>query len=271
MNTMQAEKTARFRQRIQFDTAFAAEGIEQAAVLRWPDMRDAPGLGQPVWTVAADTLWREGGGAVREWVLRRGRETLSVLAFVSSSGPEPARAYLLARASNNMMVDVPYVRGPQALGTLSLTAKAPAPPFFLWTFRNLCLEVKARDTAVDAAAIAAWLQALAARSLVGWAELARAAPLGARADATPGTVGRVLKIAVQPPADAAPAHHLLQVEVAAERAQVVGQTAAEVEIKPLLPGPLSVQLHWVDSQTLMARTARVEIEVAPPGAQAVRP
>jgi hypothetical protein len=263
MNERHEQKVARFRQRIDFDRVLAAESRAEAAVVRWPDPRMVPALGSPPWTVVSDTLWREGGGALREWVLRRNRETLSILAFVSSAGPDPARGFLLARAANSMLVDVPYVRGPQNLGSLALTAEAPTPPYFLWVFRNLCLEVKVRDTAVDALAVAQWLQALAARSLVRWGDLERAALPLAHVPAASVVVGKVVSMTVQAPPDATGNKYLLQVETIPAELQLLDQQPDQLQIRPLKPGSVTLQLHWLNSETLISRSTTVAFDVRP--------
>src|SRR5215510_8754596 len=128
MDSDQVEKIERFKQRIDFDGALKAENTGEAIRATWPNAIDAPGLGAG-WTVADDSIWRTNNGTVRESLLRRADETVTVLIFVSEDGVQPARQFLLFRASNNMMPDVPYVRGPNGLGTLAVqhsVAKAPS-------------------------------------------------------------------------------------------------------------------------------------------------
>ena len=51
-----------------------------------------------------------------------------VLAFVSCAGETGARDFLLARACNTMTLEVPYVAGPQDLGSLAVQSPIPARP-----------------------------------------------------------------------------------------------------------------------------------------------
>lgn len=268
MDSMHAKKVARFRERIGLDAALRDESLVESAQVQWPDMLGAPGIDRGSWRVAADTLWRDGGGEAREWVLRRGRETMSMLAFVSSTGPEPARSFLLRRASENMMIEVPFVRGPSELGSLAVTGEPAGPPFFLWVFRNLCLEVKARETRVDALAVARWLQALASRSLVPQAEIARRPAPAVDVALRRPVVGQVVDIALELPTDPAGTRYVLQVEVEPGRMRAISQQGGAVQVMALLPGRATVQLHVVDSHTLIATRSTVELDVT---AQPARP
>lgn len=265
--SMNPDKVARLKTRIGFDAAVSNESRAEAAVVRWPDMRAAVGLAPGEWTLAGDSIAREGGGVTREWVLRRGRETVSILAFVASDGPEPARAFLLRRATENMLVDSPFVRGPADLGTLSVTDLPPSPPIYLWLFRNLCLEVEGRETAVDVLAIAHWLQALAAASLLPWAALARLPAPQPQLKTASGVVGRALELEVVLPADAVSPRYVLQVETTAGQAAVTAQrvqgSLVRLQLQGQRGGRTRLLLHLVDTHTLVGSRSSLDLDFTP--------
>ncbi|HYK87802.1 MAG TPA: hypothetical protein VE398_03480, partial [Acidobacteriota bacterium] len=85
MEAAQAGKVERFKKRIDFDAVLMTERAGQVVSTVWPDMRKAPGLSD-AWTTASDTTWREKGGTAREWVMRRGPDTVAIVFFVSADG-----------------------------------------------------------------------------------------------------------------------------------------------------------------------------------------
>lgn len=263
MDPMDPDKVARFKTRIGFDQrprAFAP-GLQPA--VPWPDPLAAPGVAGAGWAVAADTTWRQDQGSVREWVLRRGPEALMVLAFVSGAGEDGARDFFLARACNTMTLEVPYVPGPQDLGSLSVQSPHAGAPYLMWMFGNCCVELKAVDTALDLLAVARWLQ-----SHMETAPRARgAAPQPDRVtlSALRAPVGQVLSLRLKPGEPPSQAGYLMELEYDRSRIEVQSQDGLTARLCGLRPGPASLTVHGVNPATLASSTQTLALSFLAPG------
>lgn len=257
MDPMDRDKVERFKARIGFDQRTRGAPAAAAAELRWPDPLTAPGVAGRGWRLAADTVWRDGDGNVREWVLRRDAETLMVLAFVSRSGEDGARRFFLERACNTMMLEVPYVPGPPDLGSLAVTSPHAGAPYLMWIFGACCVELKAVDSRLDLVAIARWLQSLveAAPRTRGRAP----APDRVTISALRAVVGEALELRLEP-ADGSPAEdYLMELEYDRGELEVLSQNGLAARVCGLRPGPAVLIVHGVRRATLAASSHRLAL------------
>jgi hypothetical protein len=264
MDPMDPDKVAHFKARIGFDQrprTFVAG--PQPAVL-WPDPLVAPGVAGAGWAVAADTAWRQDQGSAREWVLRRGPEALMVLAFVSGAGEDGARDFFLARTCNTMTLEVPYVPGPQDLGSLSAQSPHRGAPYLIWVFGNCCVELKAVDTALDLLAIARWLQGhMEAPRARGAAPLPR--PDRVTLSALRAPVGQVLTLELEPGEPAAAAGYLMELEYDRSQIDIQAQEGLTARLAGLRPGLATFTVHGLNPATLMTSTQTVTLIFLAPG------
>jgi hypothetical protein len=262
MDPMDPDKVARFKARIGFDQRprGVAPGPHPAVV--WPDPLAAPGVAGGGWAVAADTPWREEHGSAREWVLRRGPETLVVLAFVSGTGEEGARDFFLARACNTMTLEVPYVPGPADLGSLSVHSPHAGAPYLMWVFGNCCVELKALDTALDLLPIARWLQ-----GHLEAAPLARRAPVADRVvvSASRAPVGEPLALRLEPGEPPTPAGYLMELDYDRGALEILAQDGLTARLRGLRPGPATLTVHGVDLATLASSSQTLTLTFLAPG------
>lgn len=261
MDPMDPDKLAHFKALIGFDLLPRSRAGGPYPAVAWPDPLQAPGVHGEGWTIAADTPWREAQGSAREWVLRRGPETLVVLAFVSSAGETGARDFLLARACNTMTLEVPYVAGPQDLGSLAVQSPNSSAPYLMWVSGNCCIELKAFATALDLQAIARWLQ-----SHLEAAALPRGArpPDRVRMSALQARVGEVLQLRLEPGESAPPAGYLMELEYDRDEIEVVSQDGLAASLRGRRAGTARLTVHGVDLATLASSDQSVELNFAAP-------
>jgi hypothetical protein len=253
----------RFKQRIDFDGAMRTEAPGRLVLVTWPDILSAPGIVQGGWSIVANTTKSIAGGAERKWVLRRGGEEVDVVAFVSPTEVEPARQFFLSEASNTMMPEVPYERGPRDLGTLS-AASAPHPTrgSLLWLFRNVCTEAKRFDTQVDILAIARWLQARYEAALVASdSPLLRSLPHVA-ASPQRAMAGEPIEIKAQID-PASPPRYIMKLEFDIAAIRLKEQDGLRARLEGKAPGHTTVQAHLIDSATLISGITPVELDIDP--------
>jgi len=261
MSPMHIQKVERFKARVDFDAALRSENAAQAVHTVWPDMLGAPGL-DAGWTIAADTTWPADGGVAREWVLRHGEAQIAIVLFVSSAGPEPAGRFLLARATENMMRDAPFVKSPDRLGTLAVTMPATALPNLIWVFRTLCSDVRAIDARVDIAPIARWLQSAAEAGLVA-AQAARLRSPGAlQVSARRVAVGASVEIRVQA-ATADEIRYMIAPGFDSRLLTVESQERLAIRLRALAAGHTTVDLRLIDTATLLSEQSAVALELIP--------
>lgn len=260
MDPMDPDKVARFKARIGFDQRPRAAGPEPRPALVWPDPRTAPGIAGAGWSLAADSVWRQDHGCTREWVLRLGPQALMVLAFVSAQGEQGARDFFLARACETMTVEVPYVPGPQDLGSLAVQSPHPGAPYLMWVFGNCCVELKAVDTALDLVAIACWLQGLltAAPRARGLAPPDRVILSASRAP-----VGAELSLRLEPGEPSA--GYLMELEYDRGQIEVQAQEGLVARLVGLRPGPASLAVHGLNPATLASTAQIVTLFFLAPG------
>lgn len=265
MDPMDPDKVAHFKARIGFDQRPRGAAPRPQPAVAWPDPLAAPGVAGGGWVVAADSAWREGQGCAREWVLRRGPETLVVLAFVSGAGEEGARDFFLARACNTMTLEVPYVPGPEDLGSLSVQSPHAGAPYLIWVFGNCCVELKTVDTALDLRPIAGWLQ-----SHLEAAPLVRSAAPGLAADrvvasALRAPVGEALSLRLEPGEPAPPAGYLMELEYDRSEMEIQAQDGLSARLSGLRPGPATLTVHGVNLATLASRAHTLTLTFLAPG------
>jgi len=263
MNSMQTEKILRFKKRIDFDNAVKTENIRQEVRAIWPNMLKAPGLAAGQWRVAADSTWRANGGIAREWVLQRDKEQIAIVIFVSSEGLEQAQNFLLVRATENMMLDAPFVKGPIELGTLAVSMPSGTPPNLIWVFRNVCFDVRGIDTQVDIISIAQWLQSFADEGVVASEAVALPSPRELYVSSYQVEVGVPIEIHMQITAPADEARYMVDLEFDRRALEVVSQERLLVQVRGRTDGYTVVDFHLIDMATLLDDHRRIKLEFFP--------
>lgn len=258
MDPVQVQKIERFKKRIDFDNALRLENAAQAVRAVWPDPRGAPGLGAG-WSVAGDTIWRTNGGTARQWRLRRRNESLSILIFVTDGDLQPVRDFFLSRASENMMVDVPYVKGPAGLGTLAVHLPFKQAPSVIWLYRNTMFQVDGDDTGLDLLPIAKWLQAIAESGLVSATQARLQAPGPVKVSARRAAVGEAIELSLAVPA-AAQQNYRIELEFDRATLELISKSGLAAQVRGLAPGRTTLDLYVIEHSTLLFTRNPIDLE-----------
>lgn len=257
MHPQQAEKVERFKSRIDFDNAFQGDDPMEIVRAHWPNMSTAPGLAG-TWPVVADTTWYEKNGVARQWTLRKGAQVLDILIFVSSEGVEPSREFLLSRASENMMVDVPYAKGPPGLGTFAISSPNPKSPSLIWVYRNICFHLRVIDSHLDILPIARWLQSVAQASTGPGEKANMSADTQLEVSARHAPVGEPIVIRLQDPSDEG--RYFIELEYDNRTIEVLSQERIAVTLKGLLPGTVDLIVRVIDKETLLSSSQQIGLK-----------
>lgn len=259
MNSADSHKIDRFKERIGYDAALSAEDEMRVVGIPWPDMLTAPGLAGDEWQVVSDSIWREEGGAAREWVLRQGERQVSIVIFVSRDGPAAAREFLVLRATENMMFDSPFVKGPAGLGSLAVSMPPGAPPNVIWAFRNLCFDVRGEDAEVDVLTIAHWLQSIADVGAMANATAQPALPV-ARMSSRRAAVGSPVDIRIDVSATQDSARYMIELDFDKNAVEALALDRSNVQIRGRTAGRTTIDFYCIDTITLLSRLSRLELE-----------
>lgn len=263
---MDSAKIDRFKQRIGFDAAFLGEPAESVAVA-WPDPRMAPGIDPAQWRLAGDTTYPTSDGVLRKWVLRQGPRQLRIAIFVSSAGAEPARQFLVARATENMMVDAPYVRLPDGPGTLAVTLPEPepepepVPTDLIWVFRNVAIQVRDDDAGVDVPAIARWLQGTAERGIKPYPSVRARLPGPLAATPARAAVGEPIAVRLQIDDPVVASRWMIRLDDDRQAINISALDRLGATIEGLAPGRLVLGVLAIDSSTLLSVRSHVPLEI----------
>jgi hypothetical protein len=264
LTPIQQEKIQRFKDRIDFDAKVRVEPPGWSVILELPDMLTAPGIANQGWSVAGDTTFKKKYGALRKWGLNRGEATLAIDVFVSSAGTKAAREFFLEESANTMMVDIPYSRGPEGIGTLCVSQlRPPTSSSVLWLFHNVYTRVRGTQSPIDVVAIARWLQGQYQEHLV--------AGDGAGLDTLPKllvsperlTVGEAVQISLNDPR-ASNERYLIRTDADEQSVSELRYPGPRVELIALAPGPATVNVHLIDQNTLLLSTTRLELDILAP-------
>lgn len=257
----QPDKVDRFKQRVGFEENVKDESPEDYVHVQWPSPQRAPGLDGDKWKLVSEGVRSEAGGAVKKWTLTREMEQVVVTVFVSSKGPELAQQFLVTRATENMMIDSPFVKSPVALGTLavSLSVNADVPMELLWTYRNVCFDVRVDNSQLNPIPLAKWLQQLAKEGTRKSRE--NSDSLGkVRATKALCQVGESFEIVTEDAGKDAESHLLLKMDYDLEQIELVESDGLRAELKPLKSGPAFIEVTLVDTRTLVSESSSIRVE-----------
>jgi hypothetical protein len=266
----------RFKQRIGYREPGGGEVLTRGVAAAWPDPGSLPGLGhwsgcgRSGWTTTSDGVYREGGEhglAQRVWDLRAEEQRLMLRIAVSSTGTRAARRHLLrtTTATNMSLSDFPARRGPGDLGDLAVAIGADC---LVWSYHNVCFELKRDSSTIDLTRVARALQSHAERHLVD--RVIDHAPKIARVEVSPMKVrvGEPLTIRLHLAAGQEVQHMQAdwrQVGQALGARGVENPTALRFELEGRSPGRSEVELHVVDRRTLLSTRVTAQVEVVSPG------
>jgi hypothetical protein len=262
-----ARRDERLRETIRLNEVPPASA-DRGVVLEWPDPAKFPELGPAGWrTIDERTSYRE-GGALREWVLARGDERLSIKVFVSSVGPQPARTFFEREALSPADASPPYQRDLSGeVLTLFLHVPFSDSPArndaLLLLFRNIVLSLRAFNGNVEVREIAARLLELARRQAdVPFAEYLP--PLPEPEDPKGGILpGQELTLDLPPqtPWKHGEAQYRLQVSTSGEAVDFTGLRDEKAWFRMLTPGEGRISLRAVDRRTLMSKEVQLGLDV----------
>jgi hypothetical protein len=261
MTTLHSQMVERFKDRIGFDATMRTEAPGRSVLIAWPDMLTAPGVVAQGWSVAADTTLKAPGGAKRAWVLRRGKEAVSVNGYVSASGAEAARQFFLAQAGNTMMSEVPYERGPPGIGTLCVSLIRPGSSSLLWVFHNVFTLVSVTDSPVDAVAIAKWLQAQYEANLIPSGDARFRSLPSVEVSSETLSVGQALDVTVKMNPTVHEDRYLMRTNADERTVSESRFPGPRAQLKALLPGHTAVEVYLIDRTTLLSSTTRFELQI----------
>ena len=96
---------------------------------------------------------------------RREPKALAVGVFVSGIDPMQVRDKLVSIASNTMRMTIPFVRGPEDLGEMSIRDAEGESDMLLWVFHNVLVQVENMDSGFDIIPVVYAIQSFMNRSL----------------------------------------------------------------------------------------------------------
>lgn len=262
-NPMQVEKTERFKKLIDFDATIRLEKATQAVNIVWPEMLKAPGIDSGQWVVAADSVWRVDRGVVREWVLRRDIEQIAIVIFASSDGFGPSQNFLLSRATENMMFDSPFIKGPAGLGSLAVSMPSGAPHNLIWVFRNLCFDVRSDNSQVDIGAIALWLQSIAETGIMASVPLEPRLIDSLSVSSHQVEVGVPVDIRVQVTTPEDEDRYFIDLEFDSHAIEVMSQERLAAKIRGRAIGHTTLDFYLIDKTTLQLEHSNIKLEFFP--------
>jgi hypothetical protein len=193
---------------------------------------------------------------------RREPKVVAVGVFVSMD-PQQVRAKLISIASQTMRMTIPYVRGPQDLGEMSIRHQSKQGDSLLWVFHNVLVDVDNIGTGLDIVPAAYEIQAFMNRALTP--ALAAGAPRidGIQLSPSPVHVGNEVSISVTPAPGTAPG---LTSEFRESQPQLLDVKGADTFSSTYLarsPGQTRVDVTLIDKKTLLPPTRGVPVEVLP--------
>lgn len=149
-------RIAEFRQALDFDAVVAKENKQEFVDLAWEHLPTPPQLAG--WRTTKQELSRAlppNGEMVFMMALERDDEFVTITSTIFSS-TEQAAAEFLDFANSSTMMEIPYVRGPKSLGTLSAMDKNRISAVF-WFYKNIFTVVEKGNTTISHFDVAAWL------------------------------------------------------------------------------------------------------------------
>jgi hypothetical protein len=276
MATWKEERDSRLkRETIRIEEVPSADP-DHGVVVPWPDPSSFAELGGEGWSTLDESTSGQQGGALREWVLGRGDdERLSVKLFVSSAGPDRARAFFEREALSPVIENPPYRRDQNGeVLTLWLAIPPDETPVrndsLLRLFRNVVFSVRAFDARVEVRRIADHLLEIALQNPEA-PFVEHLPPLPEpevpREDLRPG---RELTLAIPPPTPWRGGKTLYRVQVATagDAVDFTGLSGERAWFRIPAPGAARIHLQAVDRGTLISKEVNVGFEVknekAPP-------
>ncbi len=153
---MQSQRLIEFRKTIGFDAARAQETRVAQVLLDWEGLRSPPELED--WNRRVDVSKDEEGGMTVSIDFSKNDEQVNLSIQVFDPRTNRAPESLLIKADSVTSMNIPYLRGPHDLGTLSLISPSQPTRRVFWFFHNVHAEVSVYKTAVPALTVARWLQ-----------------------------------------------------------------------------------------------------------------
>jgi hypothetical protein len=260
-------KEGSFKLRVGWDAVPGAEATD-GVVADWSGLPELlKPLMMPELRLESSQLYDGGGPGMAQLQIsfKRRSKSVWVRIFVSSRGTAHARAKLLSLVSDTNRMDIPYVRGPEDLGDISLELPLARRHGLRWAFRNVVVDVDVGDpdTGVDVVPIAYLIRDFMTRHLTPDA-VAHAPTLDAvEITPSPIRVGDAVRVAVKQSLAAQLKLDDDYREARPALLESLGWDGLALTYIAQAPGNTAISISLVDRKTLLSAWTRVPIEILP--------
>ena len=173
------------------------------------------------------------------------------------------RERLIRLVSETMRMTIPYVRGPEGLGEISVRHAARAGDTLLWVFHNVLVYVSNQGTGVDIEPIAHAIQEFMNRNFTPNFEPSVPAVQALDLSPSPVHVGAQVRVAVQLTSGS---ERDLTTDFREMPPALLDQQSSDALSANFLaksPGQTRVEIILIDEKTLLSRPLSVPVEVLP--------
>lgn len=152
----ESARLSAFKRAIQFDRAVQGESKNEYIDLDLARLESPPQLNG--WKVVQHQLAVQKGDGSKSlyWRFEKGAGSLTIIITLYGPATDSAAKRFLEIADSTTTAEIPYIKGPSAIGTLSATDKENREDIF-WFFENACVELTRFRSDVPHVDIALWL------------------------------------------------------------------------------------------------------------------
>jgi hypothetical protein len=152
----ESARLSAFKRVIQFDRAVQSESKNEYIDLDLTRLEAPPQLNG--WKVVQHQLAVQRGDGSKSlyWQFEKETGSLTIIITLYKPGSDSAAMRFLEIADSTTTLEIPYIKGPSTIGTLSATDKESREDIF-WFFENACVELTRFRSDVPHIDIALWL------------------------------------------------------------------------------------------------------------------
>jgi hypothetical protein len=248
-----------FKSNVGYTESPAGVDPNEGVLCDWPAAPQLLGL-DGAWQTVYDAARAQGDAGVRKVDLHEGTEELSLEIYVASGIPA-ARRHLLEVATNTMMREPPYRRGPANLGDLSIVSLQQDPVSVVWTLRNVCFHLSKTSSPLPLLNAADALDRLARRHIVPGIAHYQPRLSGVQVSGKSVPAGQTLTIQILPAPGTDGARLTADFAMKGRQLQARSQHGLTLEFTASEPGAAEVLIHVIDKLNLMTRTETAKVDV----------
>ncbi|HLL55496.1 MAG TPA: hypothetical protein VK447_18195 [Myxococcaceae bacterium] len=210
----------------------------------------------------ADINSARSGVVTRDWTFHKEDSALTVKVHVSSTGTDAVRKRLVSLATTTSLPFIPYIRGPEQLGQLSVWTQSRDPRRIIWVFHNVCVEIDKEDSVLPLAPLARIIQEFMERHVSPHVPQHLPGMEKVTVSKNPLKVGEEVLVAVHPERTSGELKGL-KVEIFApfEALDLMEQSATASRFQALHPGKPTVEVSVTDLESLLRSRAQVQVEI----------